>query len=146
MQFVPYSTRRKRFRSLELQLWPLCEKVSARLKANLLAGSTVTLKLKSADFRIRTRAQSLAHPTQLAARIFGVGRELLAHESSGTMFRLIGIGVSSLIDADGADFADLIDRRAAEAEQAIDRLRERFGEDAVIKGLALEHEIEDHDE
>ena len=62
------------------------------------------------------------------------------------MFRLIGIGVSSLTDADGADFADLIDRRAAEAEQAIDWLRERFGEDAVIKGLALEHEIEDHDE
>jgi DNA polymerase IV len=134
------------FRSLELQLWPLCEKVSARLKAHLLAGSTVTLKLKTTDFRIRTRAQSLAHPTQLAARIFGVGRELLAHESDGTMFRLIGIGVSSLTDADGADFADLIDRRTAEAEQAIDRLRERFGDDAVIRGLALEHDIEDQDE
>jgi DNA polymerase-4 len=134
------------FRSLELQLWPLCEKVSARLKANLLAGSTLTLKLKTADFRIRTRAQSLAHPTQLAARIFGVGRELLAHENDGTRFRLIGIGVSSLTDADGADFADLIDRRTAEAEQAIDRLRERFGDDAVIRGLALEHDIEDQDE
>jgi DNA polymerase-4 len=134
------------FRSLELQLWPLCEKVSARLKANLIAGSTVTLKLKTADFRIQTRAQSLAHPTQLAARIFGIGRELLAHESDGTMFRLIGIGVSSLADADGADFGDLIDRRTAEAEQAIDRLRERFGDDAIIRGLALEHDIDDQDE
>ena len=133
------------FRSLELQLWPLCEKVSARLKANLVAGSTVTLKLKSADFRIRTRAQSLAHPTQLAVRIFGVGRELLVQESDGTMLRLIGIGVSSLAGADGADFSDLIDRRTAEAEQAIDRLRERFGDDAVIKGLALHPEVEDHD-
>ena len=133
------------FRSLELQLWRLCEKVSARLKANLVAGSTVTLKLKSADFRIRTRAQSLAHPTQLAVRIFGVGRELLVQESDGTMLRLIGIGVSSLAGADGADFSDLIDRRTAEAEQAIDRLRERFGDDAVIKGLALHPEVEDHD-
>jgi DNA polymerase-4 len=131
------------FRSLELELWPLCEKVSARLKANLIAGSTVTLKLKSADFRIRTRAQSLAHPTQLAARIFGVGRDLLAHESDGTLFRLIGIGMSSLAEANGADFADLLDRRTADAEQAIDRLRERFGNDAVIKGLALEHDIGD---
>jgi DNA polymerase IV len=126
------------FRPLELRLWRLAEKVSSRLKANALAGSTVTLKLKSADFRIRTRAQSLAHPTQLASRIFAVGRELLARETDGTMFRLIGIGLSGLRDADGADFADLIDRRSAGAEQAMDRLRERFGEEAVVKGLALE--------
>jgi DNA polymerase IV len=95
------------FRPLELRLWRLTEKVSARLKANVLAGSTVTLKLKTADFRIRTRAQTLAHPTQLAARIFEVGRDLLAHETDGTMFRLIGIGVSGLRDAESADFADL---------------------------------------
>src|SRR5262245_23582354 len=126
------------FRPLELRLWRLAEKVSSRLKANALAGSTVMLKLKSADFRIRTRAQSLAHPTQLASRIFAVGAERLAREPDGTMFRLIGIGASGLCDADGADFADLIDRRSAGAEQAMDRLRERFGEEAVVKGLALE--------
>ena len=126
------------FRPLELRLWRLAEKVSSRLKASGLAGSTVTLKLKSADFRIRTRAQSLAHPTQLASRIFAVGRELLARETDGTMFRLIGIGLSGLCDTDGADFADLINRRTAGAEQAMDKLRERFGEEAVVKGLALE--------
>jgi DNA polymerase IV len=131
------------FRPLELRLWRLAEKVSARLKTNALAGSTVTLKLKTADFRIRTRAQSLSHPTQLASRIFSAGRDLLAHETDGTMYRLIGIGLSALCDADGADFADLIDRRSAEAEQAIDRLRERFGDEAVIKGLALDGDNED---
>ena len=134
------------FRPLELRLWRLCEKVSARLKANALAGSTVTLKLKTADFRIRTRAQSFAHPTQLAARIFAAGRDLLAREADGTLFRLIGVGVSALNDADGSDFADLIDRRAAEVEQAIDRLRERFGDEAIIKGLAFDRDDEDEDE
>ena len=134
------------FRPLELRLWRLAEKVSARLKTNGLAGSTVTLKLKTADFRIRTRAQSLSHPTQLAGRIFAAGRDLLARETDGTMFRLIGIGLSALCDADGADFADLIDRRSAEAEQAIDRLRERFGDEAVIKGLALDGDDADQDE
>jgi DNA polymerase-4 len=79
----------------------------------------------------------------MASRIFAAGRELLARESDGTMFRLIGIGVTALADADGADFADLLDRRAAEAEQAIDRLREKFGDDAVIKGLALDGEEEE---
>ncbi len=126
------------FRPLELRLWRLSENVSARLKESALAGRTVTLKLKTADFRIRTRAHSLGHPTQLAARIFAAGRDLLARETDGTKFRLLGIGVSALGPADDADHADLLDRRTAEAEEAIDRLREKFGEDAVIKGLALD--------
>jgi len=128
------------FRPLELRLWRLAEKVSARLKDGELAGTTVTLKLKTATFRIRTRAQSFAHPTQLAARIFAAGRELLARETDGTQFRLIGIGVSGLCDAKDADLTDMLDRRAAEAERAIDRLREKFGDEAVIKGLALDRE------
>jgi len=128
------------FRPLEHQLWDLTERVSARLKANSLAGSTVTLKLKSADFKTRTRARSLGTPTQLATRIFAAGRDLLSHEVGQTRFRLIGIGVSHLQEAVGDEFADLIDRRAAEAEHAVDRLREKFGKDAVVKGLALDED------
>jgi DNA polymerase-4 len=128
------------FRPLELRLWRLSEKVSSRLKDDELAGSTVTLKLKTADFKIRTRAQSFDRPTQLAVKIFAAGRELLARETNGTAFRLIGIGMSALCDATKADLADLLDHRSAEAEHAIDRLRERFGDDAVIKGLALDKE------
>jgi DNA polymerase-4 len=100
----------------------------------------VTLKLKSSDFKTRTRARSLGSPTQLAARIFAAGRDLLAHEMGTTRYRLIGIGVSNLEDVEGDEFADLIDRRAAEAEHAVDRLRSKFGRDAVIKGLALDEE------
>jgi DNA polymerase-4 len=126
------------FRPLEQYLWELTERVSMRLKANTLAGSTVTLKLKSADFKIRTRARALSAPTQLASRIFAAGRDLLKYEVGTTRFRLIGIGVSNLEDAEGDDFADLIDRRAAEAEHAVDRLRSKFGRNAVVKGLALD--------
>jgi DNA polymerase-4 len=126
------------FRQLELRLWRLAERVSTRLKASELAGTTVTLKLKSADFRIRTRAQSFDHPTQLAAKIFAAGRELLAREADGTMYRLIGIGLSALCNAQTADLTDLLDRRATQAERAIDRLRQRFGEEAVIRGLSLD--------
>jgi DNA polymerase IV len=128
------------FRPLEQHLWDLTERVSARLKSNALAGSTVTLKLKSADFKTRTRARSLGHPTQLAARIFAAGRDLLSHEIGQTRFRLIGIGVSHLEDATGDDMSDLIDRRAAGAELAVDKLREKFGRDAVVKGITLEED------
>ncbi len=126
------------FRPLEQTLWELTEKVSSRLKRSALAGSTVTLKLKSADFKIRTRARSLPSPTQLAARIFATGRDLLKNEVGATRYRLIGIGVSNLEEATGDDLADLIDRRAAEAEHAVDRLRTKFGKDAVVKGLAID--------
>ena len=131
------------FRPLELRLWRLTERVSSRLKANDLAGVTVTLKLKTADFQIRTRARSLSHPTQLAATIFAAAHDLLERETDGTKFRLIGVGVSGLTAADGADHADLLDRRTAEAEQAIDRLRKKFGEEAVVRGLALEGDNDD---
>jgi DNA polymerase IV len=130
-------------RPLTRILWELSEKVSARLKAKELAGATVTLKLKTADFRLRTRALSLASPTQLAAKIFTAGRELLARETDGTKFRLIGIGVSALAGAEEADPADLVDvsgRRNAAAEHAVDALRAKFGRDAVIRGIALEDE------
>jgi DNA polymerase-4 len=128
------------FRLLEQTLWELTEQVSRRLKANALAGSTVTLKLKSADFKIRTRARSLGSPTQLAARIFAAGRDLLTHEVGTTRFRLIGIGLSHLEDAVGDDLADLVDRRAAEAEHAVDRLRVKFGRGAVVRGLVLDED------
>ena len=79
----------------------------------------------------------------LAARIFAAGRELLEREIDGTKFRLIGIGLSSLIDADKADLADLLDHRSAEAERAVDRLRAKFGDEAVFRGLTLEDDDED---
>lgn len=126
------------FRPLEQHLWDLTERVSSRLKASHLAGSTVTLKLKTADFKTRTRARSLGAPTQLASRIFAAGRDLLKNEAGGTRFRLIGIGVSHLEDATGDDLSDLIDRRAAGAELAVDKLREKFGKGVVVKGLALD--------
>jgi DNA polymerase IV len=128
------------FRPLEQHLWDLTERVSTRLKANALVGSTVTLKLKSADFKIRTRARALGTPTQLASRIFAAGRDLLAHEVGTTRFRLIGIGISNLEEAEGDDFTDLIDRRAAEAEHAVDRLRSKFGRNAVVRGLAFDED------
>jgi DNA polymerase-4 len=126
------------FRPLEQCLWELSEKVSTRLKASELAGTTITLKLKTADFKIRTRSRSLAQPTHLAARIFAEGRAMLEKEIDRTRFRLLGIGVSNLEDHAGDALADFLDRRSADAEHAVDRLRKKFGRDAVIKGLALD--------
>jgi DNA polymerase-4 len=126
------------FVTLEKMLWRLSEKVSSRLKSGQLAGSTITLKLKTADFRQRTRSQSIHAPTQLAAKIFAVSREMLAKEIDGTAFRLMGAGVSALRPGSQAHDTDMLDRRSADAERAIDDLRKKFGQAAVIRGIAYE--------
>jgi len=121
-------------------LMRLSEKVALRMRRAGLATRGVTLKLKTADFRTRTRARSGLPPTQLAATLFEAGRDLLARETNGTAFRLIGIGASDLCSADGADRGDLVDTRVvrqATVEKAIDSLRERFGGDAVMRGLVF---------
>jgi len=132
-----FNTDLRTFEDLSTELLALCERLSERLKAKSILGDTVTLKLKSAGFRLRTRARQLMIPTQLANVLYETGMQLLAREIDGTAFRLIGIGVSGISKADGIDPVDLIEpgiaRRAA-AERAIDRVRDRFGRDAVIRG------------
>jgi DNA polymerase-4 len=133
-----FETDIRDFATLEKTLWRLSEKVSGRLKSSALAGSTITLKLKTADFRQRTRSQSIHAPTQLAAKIFAISREMLAKEIDGTAFRLMGAGVSALRLGSEAHDTDMLDRRSADAERAIDDLRKKFGEAAVIRGIAYE--------
>ncbi len=124
---------------LENRLWPLCEKVAWRMKAQGVAGRVVTLKLKTSSFRSLTRRRTLLQPAQLADTLFRYGRELLRSEAEGPHYRLIGIGFSDLEPASG-DARDLLDpdglKRAA-AERAMDKARERFGPAAIIKGRAL---------
>jgi DNA polymerase-4 len=133
-----FETDIRDFATLERLLWRLSEKVSARLKAGDLAGSTITLKLKTADFRQRTRSQTVHSPTQLAAKIFATSREMLAKEIDGTAFRLMGTGVSALRPGSVADDTDMLDRRSAHAERAMDDLRRKFGNAAVIRGIAYD--------
>ena len=132
-----FNTDLSDFEALSTELLALCERLSGRLKDKGIMGDTVTLKLKSAGFRLRTRARHLMIPTQLANVLYETGLQLLAREVDGTAFRLIGIGLSGLMEAKGEDPVDLLEpqiaRRAA-AERAMDRVRNRFGNEAVIRG------------
>jgi DNA polymerase-4 len=129
------------FETLARTLFKLSEKLSKRLKIQGLAGRGITLKLKSADFVLKTRAKSLPEPTQLAGRIFEAGRSLLVKEALGTRYRLIGIGMSHLCDGAEADRGDLADHgvvRERAAETAIDRLRDKFGDSAIVRGIVFD--------
>jgi DNA polymerase IV len=135
-----FDTDLRSFEELERILWRLCERVSRRLKAAGLAGRSVVLKLKDAQFQLRTRTASGMPATQLADRLFEAARQLLRAECDGTAYRLIGIGSADLCDGTEADRGDLADTevvRTAKREAAVDRLRQKFGEAAVQRGLAF---------
>jgi DNA polymerase IV len=124
--------------ALARTLWPLCEKVATRLKQGGLAAGTVTLKLKTADFRLRTRSRRLPDPTQLADTMYRTARHLLSGEVDGTTkFRLIGVGADGLVDSAAADLPTLFDQedgRRRHLEEAIDDIRRRHGNAALLRG------------
>ncbi len=119
------------------RLRPLCERVSGRLKAEGIGARAITVKLKSADFRVRTRSFTLANATQRADTLFRTGAVLAAREVDGTRWRLIGIGAARYVPAEEADPPELADPRALrrrEIERVIDGIRQRFGDDAIALG------------
>lgn len=122
-------------------LWRQTERVSAGAKKEGIGGRTVTLKLKTANFRIRTRSRTLSHPTQMADAIYGAALPLLDAEADGTPFRLLGVGLSELAEAADCDPPDLADpglQRRKKVDGALDDLRRRFGAEAIGKGRRLE--------
>jgi DNA polymerase-4 len=122
---------------LAAELWPLCEKVSRRLKRNELAGHSVHLKLKTADFRILTRSKKLTRPTQLAEVLYQAAAPLLEAEATGRRFRLIGVGAADLAPAGPETQPDLLDADAlhqAAVEKVMDDLRAKLGNAAIHKG------------
>jgi len=126
---------------LDGHIWRLAEQVSDRAKAKDMAGRVVNLKLKTGDFKQISKRQSLHHPTQLADTIYRTARSLFDQAGSKGPFRLIGVGISELGSAADADrIGDLLDPNAgkrAKAEAAADKIRGKFGKDAIIKGRAL---------
>ena len=126
---------------LDGHLWRLAEQVADRAKAKSKAGRVVTLKLKRKDFTLISRRQSLRDATQMTDTIYTTARALFDTCAHKGPFRLIGVGISDIVEDTAADLsADLLDPKAAqrrEAERATDKIRARFGNDAILKGRAM---------
>lgn len=121
---------------LSKSLWALTEKVSYRAKEAESAGRSVTLKLKTSEFKTITRSRILHEPTQLADIIYRTADDLLKNAADGKQrFRLIGVGISDLGAALQGDPEDLLDEQAgkrAKAERAMDVLRGKFKDSSIV--------------
>lgn len=128
------------YAALEPILWKLVERVSRRAKTSGMAGYTVTMKLKTRNFQTLSRAASFEDATNLAHRIFEAANPLLKKETGKRSFRLLGVGISHLVEREKSEDDKSLDLHVValtKAEMAIDKIRKKYGNSAVERGLAF---------
>jgi DNA polymerase IV len=134
----PKDTRDSVF--LEATLRYLSEMVGAQLRGQSKQAKCVSMKLRYADFSTITRSKSLKLAIDVDQTIFGVGVELLQRAllADKQLVRLIGIGVSNLMEP-GKQLMmfDNSVRRLEKLNQAIDRIRLKYGFTSIQTGRTL---------
>jgi DNA polymerase IV len=117
----------------------LVDRVTGRLRAAHRACRTVVLRLRFGDFTRATRSATIPQASaqtrallKVASRLLAASRELI--ESRG--LTLIGVSLTNLVD-DGAIQLVLPFERGYELDSAIDRVRERFGNAAITRGVLV---------
>jgi len=125
---------------LKATLRYLCERVGSDLRQKGKLAKCVTLKLRYADFTTTTRQQTLTQASDTDQTIFETGLRLLKNElpQEKQAVRLIGIGVSNLVEAGRQ--RDMLDSSALRLERlntVIDRIRKKYGFTAIQTGRTL---------
>lgn len=133
---------------LERRVYELCCSVGATLRRKGLRARTVTVKLRDSDFTTRQHARTVPEGVESDAAAFEVARGLLRalRAQRRRPARLVGVGLSGLHRAGGPRQLALFDEAAPGVEKerdravahAVDRLRSRFGDDAVRPGRLLD--------
>jgi DNA polymerase IV len=132
---------------LERRLLEISSSVAATLREKGLRARTVTVKLRDHDFRTRTRGRTLPEPVESNAMVHEVARELLRELRAlrRAPARLLGVGLSGLVDREGAQQLGLFHgpvagetERDRSVSRVMDELRSRFGRGAVQPGRMLE--------
>jgi DNA polymerase-4 len=129
------------------ELRHLASRVAADLRGEGLAAKTVTVKLKDKDFTTRSAGRTLAAPVESDRAITDVAESLLAKLRGDRRIaaRLVGVALSNFTRARDAEQlaifggalepADVPERaRDRDLSRAMDRVRERFGDDAIRTG------------
>lgn len=126
---------------VEKILLALSEKVGYRLRRQGLKGRTIQLKLRLGTFQTYTRSRTLMEPTCFDAEIYHTAVELYHGLCVRQGIRLLGISVSGF-DASGAISLFHDEVRKENLYAAIDKIKQRFGEQGITKANL----IHPHDE
>jgi DNA polymerase-4 len=133
------------FEVLRKELLLQAEEVGRRLRRNGIKGSTVTLKLRRADFVRITRSLSFSEATDSTKTLYEHGLRLLEAVNLSEKYRLIGLAVSGFGKAlSQSEQLNLFDRKKAgqgswrDVEKAMDSITEKFGREAIKRGSLMD--------
>ena len=128
-------------RALRKALLRLADELSRRLRAESLSGRTVTLKYRDETFRTTTHARSGKTPTNVASELFETAVALFDEVHGSLKVRLLGIGVSGFAEpVQKSLFEEETPRRGARIDEIRDRVRKKFGKEALKRASDLEDE------
>jgi DNA polymerase-4 len=131
-----------------LRTWLLrhAERVGHSLRRHGLAGRTVTIKIKYADFKLITRQTTLSARTNSTETIYEAACQLLEAIQLENKVRLIGVGVSGFHDDKpfqlrfGQEDSVPLEVKRGRLDGALDALRDRYGKQAVVRGKLFDGE------
>ncbi len=116
----------------------MSEDVAAQLRKGGESARTVVLKLRYPDFRTITRQATLSQPTDLSDVIHSHAVRLLRKEwKKGMQVRLIGVGVTGLVEARQLSLFDTSTERLGRLSRVVDEIRSKYGKDAIRRASLL---------
>ena len=124
------------------ELLKLSDRTAARVRAAGMAGRTVTIRVRFADFTTISRSRTLQGPTDVSRDIFDTAKAL--YDALGLQrarIRLVGVRVEGLVPRAQAPIQGLLDEPEhgwRDADRAVDRASARFGAGAVRPARLLE--------
>jgi len=119
----------------------LSDQVGRRLRADGYLGRVIAVKFRNARFKTTIRQRALADVTDDENVIYRTACGLLDENWDGKPLRLVGVSVSDLVSAQGFHQHDLFstDEHRRKMTEAVDALRDKFGDRALIRAGALDH-------
>lgn len=126
---------------IETILLALAEEVGTRLRRRNLKGSTITVSVKTPDFRLITRSRTYPEATNLTETIYRRAGEIYRQHLQGRRVRLVGVTVSNITAASAGTQLSLFpaseDDKRARLAQTVDQVRARFGDRSLVRARLL---------
>lgn len=126
---------------IETILLALAEEVGTRLRRRNLKGSTITVSVKTPDFRLITRSRTYPEATNLTETIYRRAGEIYRQHLQGRRVRLVGVTVSNITAAGAGTQLSLFsaseDDKRARLAQTVDQVRARFGDRSLVRARLL---------
>ena len=122
-------------------LRPLCETVAMRLRLDSMKVSTLAVQVTDYNFKKRSHQRTLTHATDVTMEIYEAACSLMRELWNGTPVRLIGVSGGKAAREEFEQlslFPDPKKEKQKKLDQAMDHLKLRFGDKAVMRASLLE--------